>query len=209
MKFELPPLPYDKSALAPHLSARTLDLHYEKHHRGYLTKLEKAIGGSPKAERSLVDLIRESEGMVFNLAAQVWNHSFYWDSMTPDGGGRPSAEFVHALERDFGSFADFKHRFSEAASGEFGSGWAWLVMGPRNKLRVISTHDAENPLQTNAVPLLTIDVWEHAYYLDYQNERGRYVSTFLDHVVNWAFAERNYARSRDSLTPRRAAAGRP
>jgi Fe-Mn family superoxide dismutase len=207
MKFELPPLPYDKSALAPHLSARTLDLHYEKHHRGYLTKLEKAIGGTPRAERSLVDLIRESEGMVFNLAAQVWNHSFYWDSMTPGGGGRPSAEFVHALERDFGSFAGFKQRFSEAASGEFGSGWAWLVMGPRNKLRVISTHDAENPLQTNAVPLLTIDVWEHAYYLDYQNERDRYVSTFLDRVVNWAFAERNYDLSRESMG--RHAAGRP
>ena len=194
MKFELPPLPYDKSALEPYVSARTLELHYEKHHRGYLTKLEKAVGGKPLAERSLVDVIRETDGTVFNLAAQVWNHSFYWDSMAPRGGGRPSGALLVALERDFGSFAAFTKHFAEAASGEFGSGWGWLVQGPKGKLRVIATHDAENPLQTNAVPLLTIDVWEHAYYVDYQNERERYVRAFLDHLVNWTFAERNYTR---------------
>ena len=196
MKFELPPLPYDKSALAPYVSARTLELHYEKHHRGYLTKLEKAIRGTPVAEKSLVDIIRESDGAVFNNAAQVWNHTFYWDSMKPRGGGKPSSEFLRVIERDLGSFPEFTQQFSEAAMGEFGSGWAWLVLSNSGKLRVIASHDAENPLQTNAVPLLTIDVWEHAYYVDYQNERDRYISGYLDHLVNWDFAEKNYLRGR-------------
>jgi Fe-Mn family superoxide dismutase len=194
MTFDLPPLPWDKLALEPYLSARTLDAHYERHHRGYLTKLEKAIGGTPLAERGIVDVVRESEGMVFNLAAQVWNHTFYWEGMTPDGGGRPSGALLAALERDFGGFDVFARHFAEAASGEFGSGWAWLVLGPRGKLRVIATHDAENPLRTNAIPLLTIDVWEHAYYLDYQHDRPRYVAAFLDHLVDWDFVERNHAR---------------
>jgi Fe-Mn family superoxide dismutase len=194
MKFELPPLPYEKSALAPHVSARTLDLHYEKHHRGYLKKLEQAIGGTPKAEKSLREIIRTTEGTVFNLAAQVWNHTFYWDSMKPGGGGRPAGPLLAAIEHDFGGFDAFTRQFAEAARGEFGSGWAWLVLGPQ-KLRVIATHDAENPLQTNARPLLTIDVWEHAYYLDYQNERDRYVQAFLDHLVNWPFAEQNFAHA--------------
>jgi Fe-Mn family superoxide dismutase len=196
MKVELPPLPYDKSALAPYVSARTLELHYEKHHRGYLTKLEKAIRGTPMAEKSLFDIIRESEGMVFNNAAQLWNHTFYWDSMKPRGGGKPSPDFLRVVERDLGSFPEFTQQFSEAASGEFGSGWAWLVLSNSGKLRVIASHDAENPLQTNAVPLLTLDVWEHAYYVDYQNERDRYISAFLDHLVNWDFAEKNYLRGR-------------
>jgi Fe-Mn family superoxide dismutase len=194
MKFELPPLPYEKAALEPYVSARTLDLHYEKHHRGYLTKLEKVIGGKPEAEKSLVDIIRTSEGKVFNLAAQVWNHTFYWSSMKPGGGGKPSGDLLAAIDRDLGGFADFKQRFAEAASGEFGSGWAWLIAGANQKLRVVSTHDADDPLRTNATPLLTIDVWEHAYYVDYQNERERYIRAFLDHVVDWEFAEANYAR---------------
>jgi len=196
MKFELPPLPYDKSALAPHISARTLELHYEKHHRGYLKKLEKEIGGTPMAEKSLVEIIRESDGTVFNLAAQVWNHTFYWDSMKPRGGGRPSADFVKVLERDLGSFHEFTQQFSQAAIGEFGSGWAWLVLTASDRLRVINTHDAENPVQTNCAPLLAIDVWEHAYYVDYQNERERYISSYLEHLVNWDFAEKNYLRGR-------------
>jgi Fe-Mn family superoxide dismutase len=194
MKFELPPLPYEKAALEPYVSARTLDLHYEKHHRGYLTKLEKAIGGKPEAEKSLVDIIRTSDGKVFNLAAQVWNHTFYWSSMKPGGGGKPSGDLLAAIDRDLGGFADFKQRFAEAASGEFGSGWAWLIAGANQKLRVVSTHDADDPLRTNATPLLTIDVWEHAYYVDYQNERERYIRAYLDHVVDWEFAEANYAR---------------
>jgi Fe-Mn family superoxide dismutase len=194
MKFELPPLPYDKAALAPYLSARTLDLHYEKHHRGYLTKLHKAIGDRPDAEKSLIEIIRSSTAPVFNFAAQVWNHTFYWDSMTPGGGGQPSGDLLAAIDRDLHGFADFKRRFAEAASGEFGSGWAWLVLDPNQKLRVVATHDAEDPLRDGATPLLTIDVWEHAYYVDYQNERERYVSAFLDHLVNWKFAERNFER---------------
>ncbi|HXJ33279.1 MAG TPA: superoxide dismutase [Candidatus Eisenbacteria bacterium] len=194
MKFDLPPLPYAKTALEPYLSARTLELHYEKHHRGYLTKLQKAIGNTPRAEENLTEIIRTSDGPVFNFAAQVWNHGFYWESMTPGGGGKPSGDLLAAIERDLGGFADFKQRFAEAASGEFGSGWAWLVVGADHELRVASTHDAEDPLQTNATPLLTIDVWEHAYYVDYQNERERYVSAFLDHLVNWEFAEANFER---------------
>ncbi len=191
MKFELPPLPYDKGALAPHVSAKTLDYHYEKHHRGYLTKLEGAIGGKPEAEKSLVEVIRSSQGKVFNLAAQVWNHTFYWHSMKPGGGGKPSGDLAAAIERDFGAFADFKQQFAEIANGHFGSGWAWLVRTPGGKLQVTSTSDAQNPLTAKATPLLTCDVWEHAYYLDYQNERNKYVAAFLDGVVNWDFAAKN------------------
>ena len=193
MKFELPPLPYDKSALEPYISARTLDFHYEKHHRGYLTKLQKLIGGKPAAEKSLVDIIRSSQGNVFNFAAQVWNHTFYWDSMRPGGGGKPKGELATAIDRDFGDYRELARQFAEAAIGEFGSGWGWLVLTPGKKLRVINSSDAENPLQTRDTPLLTVDVWEHAYYLDYQNERERYVSGFIEHLLNWEFAEKNYS----------------
>jgi Fe-Mn family superoxide dismutase len=193
MRFELPPLPYEKSALEPHISARTLEFHYEKHHRGYLDKLKKAIGDTPRAEMSLVQIIRESEGDVFNLAAQVWNHSFYWDSMRPGGGGEPTGELASAIERDFGDYATFAKQFAAAANGEFGSGWGWLVLSRQGTLAVINSSDAENPLQSGQTPLLTVDVWEHAYYLDYQNERDKYVSGFVDHLINWDFAERNFA----------------
>ena len=192
MNFELSPLPYAKDALQPALSARTLQYHYEKHHRGYMNKLEKALSGKPLAEKSLEEIIRSAEGSLFNHAAQVWNHDFYWRSMTPNGGGRPSGELAAAIERDFGSFADWKQRFAEAANDEFGSGWAWLVAGPQGRLRVISTTDAENPIQSQSTPLLTLDVWEHAYYLDYQNERDRYVRGYLDSLVDWSFAEKNF-----------------
>ena len=195
MKFELPSLPYAKGALEPHISARTIDFHYDKHHRGYLTKLEKEIGGKPIAEKSLEEIIRESQGTVFNLAAQVWNHTFYWGSMSPKGGGKPQADLASALDRAFGSADDFKRRFAEAANGEFGSGWAWLVLDRSKQLRVIATDDAENPLQTGETPLLTIDVWEHAYYLDYQHQRPSYVQGFLDHLINWEFAADNYRRA--------------
>ena len=195
MKFELPSLPYAKGALEPHISARTIDFHYDKHHRGYLTKLEKAIEGKPIAEKSLEEIIRESQGTVFNLAAQVWNHTFYWSSMSPKGGGGPHGDLASALDRAFGSADDFKRRFAEAANGEFGSGWAWLVLDRSKKLRVIATDDAENPLQTGETPLLTIDVWEHAYYLDYQHQRPSYVKGFLDHLINWEFAADNYRRA--------------
>jgi Fe-Mn family superoxide dismutase len=146
MKFQLPPLPYEKSALEPHVSARTVEFHYEKHHRGYLNKLEKAIGDTAQAEKSLVQIIRESEGHVFNLAAQVWNHSFYWDSMRPGGGGEPTGELASAIKRDFGDYATFAKQFAEAANGEFGSGWGWLILS-RQGLAVINSSDAENHIR--------------------------------------------------------------
>jgi len=191
VKFELDPLPYAKDALAPHISAKTLELHYEKHHKGYLEKLRKAIEGKPEAEKGLEDLIRSADGDLFNNAAQVWNHTFYWKSMKPDGGGEPTGPLRDAIETAFRSVDRFKQHFAEAATGEFGSGWAWLVLDRTGRLRVLSSSDAENPLQNDHKPLLTLDLWEHAYYLDYQNERGKYVQGFLDHVINWDFAEAN------------------
>jgi Fe-Mn family superoxide dismutase len=193
MKFELPPLPYDYGALEPHLSARTMHFHYDKHHKGYVEKLKKEIGDTPTAEKGLVEIIRGAEGKVFNFAAQVWNHTFFWDSMTPQGGGEPSGEMRAAIERDFGSVSNFQKKLAEAANGEFGSGWAWLILTPAKRLQVINSDDAENPLRSRNTPLLTIDVWEHAYYLDYQNERERYVQGVIDHLLNWRFAEQNLA----------------
>jgi Fe-Mn family superoxide dismutase len=191
MKFELPPLPYPKNALAPFIGAETVDLHYEKHHKGYLEKLEKLVRGKPEAEHSLEDLIRNARGEVFNNAAQVWNHNFYWLSMRPDGGGEPAGDLATRIEQSFGSYIEFRAQFAEAAIGEFGSGWAWLVQGLDGRLLVCKSDDAENPLQRDLVPLLTIDVWEHAYYLDYRNERARYVNEFLDHLLNWDFVATN------------------
>jgi Fe-Mn family superoxide dismutase len=191
MKFEIPPLPYPKNALEPHLSAETLELHYEKHHKGYLEKLRTSIEGKPEAERSLEDLIRTAEGELFNNAAQVWNHTFYWKSLRPNGGGRPKDELLRVLESSFGSLDGFRERFADAAIRQFGSGWAWLVQSPTGRLSVRSSSDAENPLQLSLTPLLTLDVWEHAYYVDYRNERARYVKAFLDHLLNWDFVASN------------------
>jgi len=191
VKFELPPLPYAKDALAPVISARTLEFHYEKHHRGYLTKLKKLIEGKPDANKSLEDLIETSKGEVFNNAAQLWNHTFYWNSMRPDGGGNPTGRLAELVKQQLGGAAQLKQQLSEAAVGEFGSGWAWLVLDSGDRLRVLSSDDAENPLQSGQTPLLTIDVWEHAYYLDYQNERAKYVQGTIDHLLNWEFAARN------------------
>ena len=198
MKFELPPLPYRKDALAPHVSGQTLEVHYEKHHRGYLSKLRKQIEGKPEAERSLEDLIRSAEGDVFDNAAQVWNHSFYWSSMSPEGGGQPGAALREGIEASFGATDRFLQQFAEAASGQFGSGWAWLVLDAGGRLRVRKSSNAGNPLQHGEIPLLTLDVWEHAYYLDYKNERSRYVAAFLEHLANWDFAASNLARARGS-----------
>jgi superoxide dismutase, Fe-Mn family len=191
MEFEIPPLPYAKDALEPHIGAETVELHYEKHHRGHLSKLRKQIEGKPEADVSLEDLIRTQNGDVFNNAAQVWNHTFYWMSMKPDGGGEPTSELLDLLERSFGSFDSFRSEFKEAATTEFGSGWAWLVKDAGGELSVCKSSDAENPLQRGLEPLVTIDVWEHAYYLDYRNERARYVDVFLDHLINWDFVAAN------------------
>ncbi len=185
MKFELPPLPYPKHALEPHLGRETLELHYEKHHQGYLRKLKGAIEGKPIAEKPLVDIIRQAEGDIFNNAAQVWNHTFYWESLSAEGGGKPEGAIAKAIEAGFGSYDKFRERFVEVATGQFGSGYVWLVRNPDDELDVISTADAENPLTLGATPLLGVDLWEHAYYLDYKNERGDYVETLLEQLVDW------------------------
>ena len=193
MKFELPPLPYARRALAPHLSARTLDEHYEKHHKGYLRKLTKLVRGKPEEKLSLEELVRTSSGDVFENAAQIWNHNFYWRSMRPGGGGRPDKAMGELLAKSFGSVADFKRRLAEAATERFGSGWAWLLQEQGGRLRIESSSNADNPLRNGFIPLLVIDVWEHAYYLDYQSERDRYVKGFLDHLLNWEFVAENLA----------------
>jgi Fe-Mn family superoxide dismutase len=201
MQFELPPLPYAKDALEPHLGAETLEYHYEKHHHGYLEKLEKAVAGTPLAERSLVEIVRTSDGGVFNNAAQVWNHTFYWRSMAPKGGGMPQGALKSAIESAFGSFAGFRTQFLDVAVGVFGTGWAWLVQEQDGRLAVRATEDARTPIQDGvSTPLLTCDVWEHAYYLDYRHERPRYVATFLDHLANWAFVAENLERARARRT---------
>jgi len=193
MKFELPPLRYAKDALAPYISPTTVDVHHERHHRGYLDKLRSAIAGTRRAKATLEQLVCESEGEVFNLAAQVWNHTFYFDGMCRRGGGQPPPELTSAIERDLGSTARFHRSFAEAANEQFGSGWAWLALDRGGRLQIVTTSDADNPLRRGMAPLLTIDVWEHAYYLDYQSERSTYVEAFLDHLVDWQAVARRFA----------------
>jgi Fe-Mn family superoxide dismutase len=180
-------LPFAYDALEPHIGARTVEIHYTKHHQGYVDKLNAEVGG----DRSLIDIVRNSKGDLYNNAAQVWNHNFYWCSIEPNGGGRPKDPTTEELRKHFGSVDAFKREFGEAAKGEFGSGWAWLVRDRKGALKILSSTDAENPLRANETPVLTIDVWEHAYYLDYANERGKYVEAFLDHLLNWDFLEEN------------------
>ena len=191
MKFELDPLPYAKSALAPHLTEETLSFHYEKHHQTYMTNLKNALAGKPEADKSLEDVIMASDGGVFNNAAQIWNHTFYWKSMKPNGGGEPTGDLKAAIDRDFGSFAKFKEEFTAAATTQFGSGWAWLVL-ENGKLKVTKTGNADLPMKHGQKAILTCDVWEHAYYIDYRNLRPKYVETFLNHLVNWDFAAENF-----------------
>lgn len=196
MKFELPPLPYAKDALEPYISRNTLDYHYDKHHRGYLHKLEEAISNTAAGDKSLEALIVDStDQSTYNLAAQVWNHSFYWQSMNPNGGGEPPAKLKSLLAEHFGSLEAFRDQFSSAAAGCFGSGWAWLVYDHENRLQVLSTGNAQNPLSEGMTPILTLDVWEHAYYLDYQNDRAGYIETFFKHLINWDFVAANLRAS--------------
>src|ERR1700690_2587477 len=190
MAFSLPPLPYDKNALAPHISAETLEYHHGKHHQAYVTNLNKLTEGKPEASKSLEEVILSSEGGVFNNAAQIWNHTFYWNSMKPNGGGAPSGDLAAAITRDFGSFDKFKEEFTAAATTQFGSGWAWLVE-QNGKLAVTKTGNADLPMKHGQKALLTIDVWEHAYYIDYRNLRPKYVETFLKSLANWDFATAN------------------
>jgi Fe-Mn family superoxide dismutase len=191
MAFSLPPLPYDKNALAPHISAETLEYHHGKHHQAYVTKLNELIAGKPEASKSLEEVILSSEGPVFNNAAQVWNHTFYWSSMKPNGGGAPTGELADAIKRDFGSVEEFAKKFSDAGATQFGSGWAWLVLNKDKKLEVTKTPNADLPLKHGHKALLTMDVWEHAYYIDYRNARPKYIETFLKSLVNWDFALEN------------------
>ncbi|MCP5365957.1 MAG: superoxide dismutase [Hyphomicrobiales bacterium] len=198
MAFELPALPYAKDALEPHVSANTLDFHYGKHHNTYVVNLNNLLGdaaGSSQAD--LEQVIRDSAGDpgkagVFNNAAQVWNHTFFWHSMSPSGGGAPSGDLAAKIDAAFGSLDGFKEQFKTAAVTQFGSGWAWLV-SDGGALKVVKTANAETPLTQGVTPLLTCDVWEHAYYLDYQNRRPDFVQAFLDNLVNWDFAAANLA----------------
>jgi len=199
MAIELPPLPYARDALAPHISSNTLDFHYGKHHQAYVTNFNKLAEGTDYASLSLEDAIAkasaESNAGAFNNAAQVWNHSFYWNSMSPNGGGAPTGDVASQIDRDFGSYDAFKTAFAQAGATQFGSGWAWLVAA-NGKLEVRKTPNAETPLtEAGVTPLLTMDVWEHAYYLDFQNKRPDYMATFLDKLVNWEFANANLAKA--------------
>jgi len=186
MAFSLPELPYSRDALEPHISAETLDYHYGKHHQTYVDKLNGMIEGSDRAGQSLEQIIRTSEGGLFNNAAQVWNHTFYWHCLSPNGGGAPDGELGRLIDRDFGDFETFKQRFTDAAINTFGSGWAWLVEQPSGELAIVSTSNAATPLTGQARPLMTCDVWEHAYYIDYRNARPKYIEAFWN-LVNWEF----------------------
>jgi len=196
MGFTLPDLPYAKDALAPFLSQETLEYHHDKHHNAYVTNLNGLIEGTEHAGHSLEDIILAADqGPLFNNAAQVWNHTFYWNCMKPGGGGAPSGELAKAIDGAFGSLDDFKKELSAAAVGQFGSGWAWLVL-ENGALKVTKTGNADLPLKHGQTALLTIDVWEHAYYIDYRNLRPKYVETFLTSLVNWDFVAQNYAGGR-------------
>ncbi|MFN3605060.1 MAG: superoxide dismutase [Leptonema sp. (in: bacteria)] len=197
MAITLPELPYEKGALEPYISSKTIEFHYGKHHQAYVTNTNNLIQNTHLEQADLETIIKESASDpskqgIFNNSAQVWNHTFYWHSMKPKGGGEPSQSLMDKITAHFGSFENFKNEFKQAATTQFGSGWAWLVWDlADNKLKVIKTSNAETPIVKNLKPLLTIDVWEHAYYLDYQNRRADYIDTFIQHLVNWEFALKN------------------
>ena len=186
MSFELPALPYALNALEPHISAETLEYHHGKHHAAYVANLNKMIAGTEFESMSLEEIIKKSSGGVFNNAAQVWNHSFYWNCMAANGGGEPQGELAALIEQNFGSFEQFQEQFTQAGMTRFGSGWAWLVKNTDGSLEICSTPNAENPLTAGKTPLLVCDVWEHAYYIDTRNNRGQYISNFWQ-LVNWSF----------------------
>ena len=190
MPFSLPPLPWAKDALAPIISAETLDYHYGKHHQAYVTNLNKLTEGKPEANQPLETVILASQGGVFNNAAQIWNHTFYWNSMKPGGGGKPTGQLLELVNRDFGSTDTLLQQLGEAAKTQFGSGWAWLVQDG-GKLKVTATANADLPMKHGQNALLTVDVWEHAYYIDYRNARPNYVDAYLKSLVNWDFAAKN------------------
>ena len=192
MAHVLPDLPFAKDALEPHISAETLDYHHGKHHAAYVTNLNNLIPGTEFEDASLEDIVLKSSGGIFNNAAQVWNHTFFWNCLSPNGGGAPEGDLAAAIDRDFGSFDEFKDAFSKNAVGTFGSGWGWLVKDADGKLSLASTSNAGTPMTEGLVPLLTCDVWEHAYYIDYRNARPKFVEAFWN-LVNWDFVAQNLA----------------
>ena len=192
MAYELPALPYAKDALAPHISEETLEFHYGKHHQTYVTNLNNLVPGTEFEGASLEGLVMRSSGGIFNNAAQVWNHTFYWNSLSPNGGGEPTGPLADAINAAFGSFSEFKEAFTKCAVTTFGSGWAWLVKNSDGSLELVSTSNAACPLTAGQTPLLTCDVWEHAYYIDYRNARPAYLEAYWA-LVNWDFAAQNFA----------------
>jgi Fe-Mn family superoxide dismutase len=192
MAFELPALPYEQNALEPHISAETLEFHYGKHHKTYVDKLNGLLAGTDMENAALEDVITNSEGGVFNNAAQVWNHTFYWHCLSPNGGGEPTGALADAISSAFGSFADFKEQFTNSAINNFGSGWTWLVQKADGSVAIHNTSNAGCPLTEGVTPLLTVDVWEHAYYIDYRNARPKYMEAFWN-LVNWEFVAGNMA----------------
>ncbi|RIY39808.1 superoxide dismutase [Fe] [Neopusillimonas maritima] len=190
MAFTLPELPYALDALEPTISKETLEFHYGKHHQTYVTNLNNLVAGTEFESASLEDIVKKSSGGVFNNAAQVWNHTFYWNSMSPNGGGEPSGKLAEAINAKWGSVAAFKEAFNKSAAGNFGSGWTWLVKKSDGSLDIVNTSNAATPLTTSDAPLLTCDVWEHAYYIDYRNARPKYLESFWN-VANWDFAAKN------------------
>jgi Fe-Mn family superoxide dismutase len=192
MAIQLPPLKYARDALAPHISAETIDFHYGKHHQTYVDNLNKLIKDTPMDQLDLVDIVKQSSGGVFNNAAQVWNHTFYWDGLSPNGGGAPGGKLAAAIDASFGSFEAFKEKFTQTALTTFGSGWAWLVQKADGSLALVSTSNAATPLTGEDTALLTCDVWEHAYYVDYRNARAKYVEAFWN-LVDWAAVEARMA----------------
>jgi len=194
MAFELPALPFAKDALAPHMSSETFDYHYAKHHQAYVTNLNNLIPGTEYEKLSLEDIVKTAPaGGVYNNAAQVWNHTFFWNCLSPNGGGAPTGALADAISKKWGSFDEFKKAFQTSAVGNFGSGWTWLVKKADGSVDIVNMGAAGTPLTTGDKALLTIDVWEHAYYIDYRNLRPKFVETFLDKLANWKFAEANFA----------------
>lgn len=193
MTLDLPALPYARDALEPHLSAESFSFHYDRHHQNYVTQLHKLIQGTPFQDLSLERLVREGKGAIFNNAAQIWNHNFFWNSMAPEGGGSPpDGPLLRSIEAQFGSFASFREAFIQKAVGNFGAGWTWLVRRRTGEVGLVNTSNAETPLVSAHRPLLTIDLWEHAYYIDYRHARQRWVESYLDHLANWRFAGQQF-----------------
>ncbi|MGE5453465.1 MAG: superoxide dismutase [Acidobacteriota bacterium] len=192
MAHTLPPLPFAQDALVPHISKETFEYHYGKHHQAYVTNLNNLIPGTEFENMSLEDIIKKSSGGVYNNAAQIWNHTFFWNSLKPNGGGTPSGKLADAINAKWGSFEAFKEAFTKSAVGNFGSSWTWLVKKADGSVDIVNTGAAGTPLTTGDTALLTIDLWEHAYYIDYRNARPKFVETFLNHLANWDFAAKNF-----------------